>query len=138
MGSLIEDHAAHVLPPRAGQTLVIATDSTARSYDISGLLMGDIAPGEKRRHEVFVCVVAETQDAYINFSTVAKTVSDTAASAAGTSPPAYADGHSLRVPSGGIMPFRFRLDRQLDKFLNVKTAATGGLLRIWVSSPEAA
>lgn len=132
MGNMAIEQYSDVSPPRAGQTLALTLDATARSYDISTLAMGGFTPDAdvKRKSEVYLYMQTESAGAYFTFSIVAKTIDNSVAVAAGSAL-AYADTHCALIASGGII--RLRINRSLDKFLNVKGTGAG-TLRLWISS----
>lgn len=137
MGTIAEEHQAYETPPRNGGTIAITLDSTSRSYDTIALAMGgpDAPQATGRRKEVFVTVSAEGTDAFISFSQTGQTIDDTAKVAAGGTL-AYATTYCAKIVKDGT-PRRFRLDRVLDRFMNLKAVSAGsGVVRIYVSSPE--
>lgn len=132
------EYFSDVTPPSDDGIVALGIDSTARSYDITGLALGSPLPPEaalRKRREVFITISAEGTDAFLSFSTVARTIDDTAKIAAGATL-ALTNTHCAKIVKDGP-PHRFRLDRSLHKFLNVKAvSAATGTIRIWVSSPE--
>lgn len=131
--SVASEQQQNIQPPRAGQTLAIVLDNTARSYDLTSLDTGGVIPeaDTDRRIEVFVTIQAETAGAYLSFSNVARTVNEASAVAAGGTL-AY-DNTACAKLELGAAAVRYRLNRSLDKFLNVKGTGAG-VLRLWVSS----
>lgn len=132
MSTTVEEQFSDVLPPRAGQTLAVTLDANARSYDLTALDMGGVVPeaDAKRRIDVFLYMQADTAGAFYNFSPTAKTINDATTVAAGGTL-AYADAHCAKLEATAIV--RLRLNRSVDKFLNVKGTGAG-TLRLWVAS----
>src|SRR5690242_2685246 len=101
MGTIAEEQFADVSPPRAGQTLALTLDATSRSYALATLAMGGHTPegANTQRVEVFLCMQAETADAYYNFSSTGVTVNEATAVAAGGTL-AYSNAHCAVLPAG--------------------------------------
>ncbi len=136
MGTRAEEKYSEVLPPRRGAVLVIATDTTARPYDLKALTIGGGTPdgiGSKRQ-EVVLWMQAETNDVFFYFdSATSADLSETAAVAAGsTTTPTFSTTYGALLEAGGP-PIRVRIDRKIDRWLILKSA-TAGILRIWAGS----
>lgn len=136
MGSLAEVQAASILPPRRGAVWAVAVDSTARAYDMTALSLAGATPeaaGTRPTH-VYLYLQAETNDVYFYFdSATGSALADATKQAAAAGAVAMADAHGA-VLKAGNPPLRVRIDRSLDKFIQVKAASTAGVLRMWASS----
>jgi len=130
-------------PPRRGAVIALAVDSTARGYDVGLIDLGGVTPQQdvKRRHEVIVWLQAESNDVYFYFAdgtapdvapAAVAGVDNTAALAAGT-PLAY-DNAYCGVLKAGMPPLPFSIDRSIDRFIVVKTAASTATIRFWAGS----
>ncbi len=139
MGSTAEQQASNVLPPRRGKVWAVTVDSTARAYDLSALgLANEAAPeaANTRRRHVFLALQAETNDVYFYFdSATGSSLSDSTTQAATAAAVTMATAHCA-VLEAGASPMYVRIDRTLDKFIQVKAASTSGVLRMWASSDE--
>jgi hypothetical protein len=130
------DQAHDFVPPRRGSVWCVAVDSTARAYDLSTLTLGGFTPpaNATRRNHVVLYLQAETNDVYFYFDTATgAAIDDTAKQAAGAATVVFANTYCAILKAGNP-PMSVRIDRSLDKFLQVKTASTGGNLRLWVAS----
>lgn len=133
------EHSKYVeiKPPRRGAVWALTVDSTARPYDLTQLDIG----GEKlgggkanQKIEVAIWMQAETNDVYFHFAPAsANDLDHAAAQAAGAAAAAPANTHGAVLKAGNV-PQRFVITRGLDVFLIVKTATTGGILRVWAAS----
>ncbi len=136
MASVAEEQIASLTPPRRGQVWAVTVDGTARAYDLSKIALGAgaIAPeksGQKRQ-----CVVlylqAETADVYFYFdSLTGNSLADGTKQAAAAADVLMADAHCA-VLKFGNPPIQVRIDRTIDKFIQVKSS--GGVLRMWACS----
>lgn len=138
MAGIAELQVAEVLPPRRGAVWALAVDSTARNYDLSALAIDGLAPngpGDRPR-TVAIWMQADTNDVFFHFSPTAQTdLDNTAAQAASSAAAAYATTYGAMLKAGNL-PQCFRIMRTTDRYLVVKTASTGGTLRIWAASQE--
>ncbi len=135
MASVAEEQAATLQPPRRGAVWTLTVDSTARAYDISRLTLGTFVPSaaNKTRANVVLMLQAETADVYFYFdSATGNSLSDTAKQAATPADAAFADTYCAILKAGSSEVFR--IDRTLDKFIQVKAASTSGVLRMWAYS----
>ena len=130
------EQAHDLVPPRRGAVWAVTVDSTARAYNIGALALGGYTPegsGAKRNH-VCLALQAETADIYFYFdSATGSGLSDTTAQAAGAGTAVPADAHSIILKAGNP-PIMLNIQRNLDKFIQVKTASSSGILRLWVVS----
>lgn len=136
MGSRAEHQVADIIPPRRGSVWAVAVDSTARAYDMTALNLAGVAPeaAGTRPMDVFLYLQAETNDVYFYFDSVTGSALDnTAAQAASAAAVAYANTYAV-VLKAGNPPLRVRINRSIDKFIQVKAAAAAGVLRMWASS----
>lgn len=136
MASVAEEQAAHITPPRRGAVWAVAVDSTARAYDLSATPLGGYTPeasGERRQH-VDVYLQAETNDVYFYFDTATgSSLSNTASQTATAAALAFADTYCGFLKAG-LAPIKVRIDRSIDKFIQVKATSTAGILRMWACS----
>ena len=135
MGSNAEDQYAQIAPPRRGAVWAVATDTTARAYDISKCALGGYTPeGSKaKRNHVVLWLQAETNDVYFYFdSATGNSLDTTTKQSAGAGDLAFADSYCAIVKAGNA-PIRVRIDRSTDKFIQVRGSA-GGILRMWAGS----
>ena len=143
MGSVAEVSYAEIAPPRRGEVIALAVDSTARAYDLKAVALGGTTPdGDLTgQHHVVLWMQAETNDVFFYFAggspdTVATTdvddVDDTAKIAAGGAI-AFANTYSAVLKAGNA-PIRVRIDRRIDRFVVVKAASSAGILRFWAGS----
>ena len=137
MGNRAQEQDSSLLPPRRGAVWAVAVDSTARAYDLTAVAFGGSpapeAAGTRPQH-VDLWLQAETNDVYFYFdsatgTSLANTTTQTATAAA----LAFADAHCA-VLKAGNPPMKVRIDRSLDKFIQVKAATTAGVLRLWACS----
>ncbi len=139
MGSTAEQQASNVLPPRRGKVWAVTVDSTARAYDLSALALADSPAPEKantKRRYVFLALQAETNDVYFYFdSATGSALADGTTQAAGAAAVTMANAHCA-ILEAGASPMYVRIDRTIDKFIQVKAASTSGVLRMWASSSE--
>lgn len=134
MASVAEEQIASLTPPRRGAVWAVATDATARAYDLSATALGGYTPegsGEKRAN-VVLYLQAETADAYFYFDSATGTaLLDTSKQAVGAGPLVFNDAYCAILKAGNP-PMQIRIDRTIDKFIQVKSA--GGILRMWACS----
>jgi hypothetical protein len=138
MGSTAEQQAASVLPPRRGAVWAVTVDSTARAYDMTALSLAGEAPeaAASRAQHVMLYLQAETNDVYFYFdSATGNSLSDTTKQSASAAAVAMAAEHCA-VLKAGNPPLRVRINRSVDKFIQVKAASTSGVLRMWAASPS--
>ncbi len=124
-----------------GSVWVQTVDATARPYNIALLPFGGKAiTSPNQSDHIYLTMLAETNDVFYFFDTVTgSALSDTAANAAGVALTATTMSASTamcaRLVAG--VPVPVRIDRRTDKWIQLKTASTGGTVRIWASSqPE--
>lgn len=139
MGSTAEEQVAACLPPRRGAVWAVTVDSTARAYSLGALALGGSpapeAAGTRPKH-VILYLQAETNDVYFYFDSATGTsLADGTTQAAGAAAVTLADAHCAILEAGGP-PMLVRIDRSLDKFIQVKAASTSGVLRMWAASEE--
>ncbi len=136
MASVAEEQIASLTPPRRGQVWAVVADSTARAYDISKIALGGYTPEAalKKRATVVLYLQAETNDVFFYFdSAVGTSLSDTAKQAATAADLAFADTYCAILKAGNP-PIMVRIDRTLDKFIQIKAASTSGVFRMWACS----
>ena len=126
------------LPPRRGAVKAITVDSTARSYNIIKLALGDQTPDGSASTpvEVDLYMQAQTNDVFFYFTSTSGTsdLSDTAALAAGAASLTAFEVEHCAVLEAGELPVCFRINRAVDKHLVVKAASTSGFLRFWAAA----
>lgn len=125
--------ADNIRPPRRGEILALGVDVTARPYDLKALALDGYAPNESTGPaHVYISLTAITADVYFYFApATANDLDPTAAVAAGGTP-AYANTHGWRLVANTEQ--RLRINRALDKFLVIRTAAATATLLIRASS----
>lgn len=136
MGTYGEKAAAECLPPRRGQVWAVTVDSTARAYDLSKIALGGYTPeaANTRRSNVVLYLQAETNDVYFYFdSATGNSLNDATTQAATPADVTMANAHGA-VLEAGAPPLKVRIDRTLDKFIQLKAASTSGVLRMWAGS----
>ncbi len=136
MGSTAEQQVANTLPPRRGAVWAVTVDSTARSYDLRALALAGVTPENAGTRPQHVCLYlqADTNDVFFYFDSASgNSLSDTTAQAATAAAVTMADAHAA-VLKAGNPPMRVRIDRSLDKYIQVKAASTSGVLRMWACS----
>lgn len=120
--------------------MAITVDSTARSYDMSALDIGnDGAPPDgpsDRSRFVNLWLQADTNDVFIHFrpDAGAADLDNTQAIAAGAAL-VYVNSHGAVIKAGNP-PIYLRIQRNVDRFMVLKAASTGGFLRIWAASSD--
>lgn len=133
MSSVAEHQAANALPPRRGAVLALAIDSTARPYALASLDLAGYTQGTSpNQQHVFVTLQAITADVWFYFSSATASDLDHAAAISAGSALAYANTYGWRLPQNEERSFR--LNRNLDRFLIVKTATGTATLLIAASS----
>lgn len=128
-GLQFENHT----PPVDGKILAITTESTTHAYDLFTIAF---PMGKEHFGEAYVTLLAETNAAYISFGPETHEVDDGAVVTAGGTLDFTAKAGWL-LPVG--VPFRVRVSRAPNsphRWLAVCTASTGGILRLYVSSPN--
>ena len=136
MGATIaQDQAADTCPPRRGAVLALTVDATARAYDLTALDLGGYAASGGRRNEVFLTLFADGGDVYYQLASVATASLDDTAVIAAAGTLAYANTYAMKLPSGAAQSFR--INRNVDKYLQVKTSSGTATLRFFASSPAA-
>lgn len=139
MGTTAEVQAAAILPPRRGAVWAVTVDSTARAYDLSALALGGSAAPEAagtRSKHIVLFLQAETNDVYFYFdSATGNSLADGTTQAATAAAVAMATAHAAILEAGNP-PLRVRIDRSVDKFIQLKAASTSGVLRMWAASEE--
>ncbi|MBX3202328.1 MAG: hypothetical protein KF894_29640 [Labilithrix sp.] len=127
MGTAAEHAIANVTPPRRGEVLVLATDTTVRAYDLRFLPLAGFAPRESRtREHVFVSLTAVEGDLHFYFAPTPSLDLDEDAELAAATALAYAPEHCDVLKEGASV--RLRIDRQRDKYLVVKGSAAGKII----------
>ena len=134
MGDLVSQaQATDILPPRRGKVIALTVDTTARAYDLTTINLGDIYR-PTATDKLYITLSANGGEIHYYFSDVtASDLSDTAAIAAGGTL-AFATTYSGVVEDGARQ--YERIQRNVDKFIIVKSAAGTPILRIWASSPS--
>ncbi len=136
MGSTAEMQFADIAPPRRGAVWAVAVDSSARAYDMTALPLAGVTPeaAASRPQHVFLYLQAETNDVYFYFDSVTgSALADTTTQSASAAAVTMAAAHAA-VLKAGNPPLRVRINRNVDKFIQVKAASTAGVLRMWASS----
>ncbi len=139
MSSVAEEQASSLTPPRRGAVWAVAVDSTARAYDISAAILGageTVAPeaASKRRRQVVLYLQAETNDVYFYFDTATgSSLADSTKQSATAAALAFNDAHCAILKAGNN-PIQVRIDRSIDKFIQLKAVSTAGVLRMWACS----
>lgn len=136
MASVAEEQIASLTPPRRGAVWAVTVDSTARAYDLSKIALGGYTPeaSQKKRSNVVLYLQATTNDVFFYFdSATGNSLSDTAKQAAGAADVAFADTYCA-VLKAGNPPMQVRIDRSIDRFIQVKATSTSGELRMWACS----
>ncbi len=136
MGNRAQEQDSSLLPPRRGAVWALTTDATARAYDLTAVAFGGSPAPEAaatRPQHVDLWLQAETNDVYFYFDSATGTALNNAtAQAAAAGALAFADAHCAVLKAGNA-PFKVRIERSLDKFIQVKSTA-GGVLRMWACS----
>lgn len=135
MATIAEEQASSLTPPRRGAVWALTVDSTARAYDLRTVALGGYTPEASlaKRSHVVLYLQAETNDVYFYFDTATgSSLLDTTKQAATAATLAFNDAHCAILKAGTSMAFR--IDRTIDKFLQVKAASTSGVLRMWAVS----
>lgn len=130
------EQAHQLVPPRRGSVWAVTVDSTARAYNIGTLTLGGFTPDGSgaQRSNVCLALQAETADIFFFFdSATGSGLDDTAAQAAGAGTATLADTHAIILKAGNP-PIMLNIQRNVDKFIQVKAASTSGILRMWVVS----
>lgn len=136
MGTTAEKQAAECQPPRRGAVWAVTVDSTARAYELDTIALGAFTPeaAGTRSNHVVLYLQAETNDVYFYFdSATGNSLDDTAKQTATAAALAFANTYGA-VLKAGNPPLKVRIDRALDKFIQVKAASTSGVLRMWAGS----
>jgi hypothetical protein len=123
--------ADNVVPARRGKIIALTVDTTARSYDLTALALSK--PFVSTQDDtVYITMVCDSADVYYAFhSATASDLSDTSAVAAGAAL-AYNNAYAARLVKDTTLDTR--INRRVDKFLQVKTASGTAILRFWASS----
>ena len=130
------EQAHDLVPPRRGSVWAVEVDSTARAYSLASLSLAGYAPeaSTARRKTVVLALQAQTNDVFFYFdSATGSSLDDTAKQIAGAAAIAFADTYAIVLPAGNP-PIQLRIDRTVDKFIQLKAASTAGVLRMWVVS----
>lgn len=124
-----------------GKIWVQTVDSTARPYQIALMPFGGKAiVNAAQADHIYLTMLAETNDVFYYFdSATGSSLSDTAANTAGVAVSATTMSavatYCAKLPAG--IPVNVRIERSVDKWLQLKTASAGATVRIWASSgPE--
>lgn len=114
------------LPPRDGGCVALAATSTVAHQDMTALTLFK-AFDKNKNDSVFVTMIADGCDIYVNFSAAGTTP------ALSTTETSQASGVPFLLPQG--LPFSFRVIKLVDEVLSYITA-TGktGTLRLYASS----
>lgn len=142
MGDRATSQSDNIVPPRRGEILAQAVDSTARAYNLALLPIGGKAiVNSKQTDHIYVTIEADGADIYFQFasSSTPANLDNTASNAAGTAWTATTmsanTSYAAKIASGTIRDFR--IERSKDQWLIVKTASGTGTLRLYASSqPE--
>ncbi len=115
---------------------VQAVDQTARVYIVSTLPLGGKQLISGGADHVYVTLLCETADVYFAFgAATAATIDDTAVIAAGTAVTATCMLATMPFRLVKDVPQCFRIDRNADKFLQLKCASgLTATLRMYASS----
>ncbi len=138
MTSRAEQQAANVLGPRLGAIWCQTVDVTARPYQIGLLTLGSppVANCPNRPDHVFLTLHADGGDIYFQFnSATSSTLLYTGVNAVGvalTPATAMANTMAMRIPSGAFMSVR--IERSVDTWIILQTAASTATLRMYASS----
>lgn len=136
MSTVAEAQAANVTPPRRSQTLVIATDATARAYDLWSVgFAGHAAPNTTAgRLFVYLSLQATGAACWYQLSDVSTATLDPSAAITAGSALAYVATHGAFVADGSEK--MIRINRNVDRYLIIRTASGTGKLVIYASSEE--
>jgi len=130
MGNHIaQGQEANVMPPKVGEMLVIAVDTTSRRYDLGALAWGGQAIVAKG--DVFLTLFGDVKFYFATNDTNAGTVDETATLAAGGTVSAFATNGAWEVPAS--TPVRMRFNRERNRYLVLKGSGAGKV-RIYASS----
>ncbi len=137
MGNRAQEQDSSLLPPRRGAVWAVTVDSTARAYDLNAVAFGGSPAPEAaatRPQHVDLWMQAETNDVYFYFdSATGSSLANGTLQAATAAALAFADAYCAVLKAGGP-PFKVRIERSLDRYLQVKAASTSGVLRMWAAS----
>lgn len=136
MASVAEEQIASLTPPRRLAVWAVAVDSTARAYDLSKITIGGYTPeaSGKKRANVVLYLQAETNDVYFYFDSATGSALANATTQSAAAADVLMDTAHCAVLKAGNPPIQVRIDRTIDKFIQVKAASTAGVLRMWACS----
>lgn len=134
MSSVAEQQAANPTPPRRGKVLALTVDSTTSAYPINTLDFGGYVQGERAggSNFVFITLQASGGDIWFQFAPATATDLDHAAVIADGGTLAYANTYGWRLPQNEERTYR--INRDMDRFLIVKTTTSTATLLIAASS----
>lgn len=133
MGSIAEDQAARIVPPRNASCCAITVSTTARTYSLLTLTLGGFKPEVElnRRNEVYLTIQPETADLYFYFSNQASNSMDKAQAIAENTPIVLDALYAAYIPAG--QERSYTIDRSIDQFI-VLQGSMPGKVRIFASS----
>ncbi len=131
--------ADDVMPPRLSAVWCQTVDVTARPYQIALLQLGSPPTanvGSARPDHVYLTLHADGGDIYYQFaSATSSALVYSAVNAVGvalTPATAMTSAMGMRIPSGAFVPVR--INRAVDKWIILQTAAGTATLRLYASS----
>jgi hypothetical protein len=131
--SFVNDQADNILPPRQGQILPINVNTTSLSYDLRNVaLQSNYIPDQKRQFVFVTLNNRGSADVYFYFSNTNSTnLNDANAVALGANL-AFATSYGAKLASGSERSYR--IDKDVDRYLCVKTNSSTAVVELYVSS----
>lgn len=129
-----EQQASTIRPPRIGEMVAVAVNTTTTAYAINTLALGGLAleAGAGTKKQIFLTIQADNCDIGWHLSpNNATSLNVNAALAVGTAL-SFGNNYGALLASG--IAAEMWIDRIKDKYLVLQAKTGTGILRIWASS----
>lgn len=126
--------ADDILPPRKGQVLVFNVDANARSYNLQAVLLAGFKDNSVNNQPQFMYVTLEADagDVYFVFANDNTPTLDPATAIALGGAVVLSNTYCFRIPQN--QERHVRINRNVDKFLHIRTSVGAAVLRFYASS----
>jgi len=123
----------NIVPAKHGKIWAVTVDTTARSYDLRLIDLGQKFKGESVNDDLYICLAADGANIYYSFDSATQSdLVTTAADAVGASPPTFGATYGDVVFASTKEHVRIR--RNVDHFIQLRVASGTAVLRVRASS----
>lgn len=127
------DQSDNIIPPRQNQILPLNVNSTALTYDLTAVsLQSPYVNGQARQFVYVTLSNRGSADVYFYFSNTNSTALNDANAVALNATLAYNNSYGVKLAAGSERSYR--IDKNVDKFLCLKTNASTAVVDVFASS----